>query len=211
MIPSLTRWTALGIVAAAFAVGASLGWGLHGLRGPAPAIPIMLIPAPAPVAAPAGPSAKSVPAPAPTPLAKPAVAPAPSRAAATLKAIEAPAPAAAAAPAGTPPAPAALPIVAGVPTAVPTPGHIYRVEAGDTLSEIAQKAYGTTKRLAQVLSANPGLDPTKMRRGILVYVPLEKGATAPVAASAAPPAPAGPLAEPAAEAAPGPLHPSLAK
>lgn len=56
--------------------------------------------------------------------------------------------------------------------AVPTPGHYVRLNANETLSEIAQKAYGSTKRLPELLEANPLLDPKRLQPGTLVYVPV---------------------------------------
>ncbi len=56
--------------------------------------------------------------------------------------------------------------------AVPTPGHYVRLNANETLSEIAQRAYGSTKRLPDLLEANPLLDPKRLQPGTLVYVPV---------------------------------------
>jgi nucleoid-associated protein YgaU len=56
-------------------------------------------------------------------------------------------------------------------SSVPTPGSWFRLGAGDTLSEVSQRAYGTTKRVADVAKANPGLDPRRIPKGTLVYVP----------------------------------------
>ncbi len=66
--------------------------------------------------------------------------------------------------------------------AVPTPGHFFRLGRQDTLSEVAKKAYGTTKRLGDLTAANPGLEPTKLTPGTLVYVPVgrETASSAPV-------------------------------
>lgn len=55
--------------------------------------------------------------------------------------------------------------------AVPTPGHYVRLGANETLSEVAQRAYGSTKRLHELLEANPLLDPKRLPPGTLVYVP----------------------------------------
>jgi phage tail protein X len=60
---------------------------------------------------------------------------------------------------------------------VPTPGAWYRVGTGDTLSEVSQKAYGTSRRVADLVQANPGLDPRRLPTGTLVYVP--KGSESP--------------------------------
>jgi hypothetical protein len=66
-----------------------------------------------------------------------------------------------------------LPVLRAVPTVrpVPTPGSWYRLGAGDTLSEVSQKAYGTARRVSDLVQANPGLDPRRLRTGTLVYVP----------------------------------------
>lgn len=65
---------------------------------------------------------------------------------------------------------------------VPTPGHFVRLGKQDTLSEVAKKAYGTTKRVGDLIAANPGLEPTKLTPGTLVYVPVgrETASSAPV-------------------------------
>lgn len=68
---------------------------------------------------------------------------------------------------------------------VPTPGHFVRLSRQDTLSELAKKAYGSTKRLGDLIAANPGLEPTKLTPGTLVYVPVgrETASSAPVEAA----------------------------
>lgn len=72
----------------------------------------------------------------------------------------------------------AVPVV----KSVPTPGHFFRLDRQDTMSEVAKRAYGTTKRLADLLAANPGLEPTRLTPGTLVYVPVgrETASSAPV-------------------------------
>lgn len=60
---------------------------------------------------------------------------------------------------------------------VPTPGAWFRLGTGDTLSEVSQRAYGTTKRVADLTKANPGLDPRRLPKGTLIYVP--KGSETP--------------------------------
>ena len=202
MIPSMTKWTALGVVAGAFAVGAALGFGAHFLHLRAtPGVPIASVPlpVPVPVVEPVV-SAKAPPQVAPPRTAKVTGPPKPV---APPKVVEAQGPDVVeeAAKGATP---AAVSPLAGVPTPTPTAGHIYRVEAGDTLSEIAERAYGSTKRLPELLAANPGLEPTRMRRGTLVYVPLEKAAPSGPAAAA----PAAPAAVPAASVPPPARPPS---
>lgn len=56
--------------------------------------------------------------------------------------------------------------------ATPTPGHYVRLGPNETLSELAQRAYGTTRRAKELLEANPHLDPRRVPAGTLVYVPL---------------------------------------
>ena len=67
---------------------------------------------------------------------------------------------------GRPPAPPPTAV-----RAVPTPGTFFRLGPSDTFSEISKKAYGTTKRIADLQRANPTLDPKNLKSGTLVYVP----------------------------------------
>lgn len=69
---------------------------------------------------------------------------------------------------------------------VPTPGHFVRLSKQDTLSEVAQRAYGSTKRLGDLLAANPGLEPTRLLPGTLVYVPVGRETASSTPADAAP-------------------------
>jgi len=68
----------------------------------------------------------------------------------------------------------------------PTPGHFVRLSRQDTLSEIAHKAYGSTKRLPDLLAANPGLEPTRLTPGTLVYVPVGRERASAIPAEAVP-------------------------
>ena len=61
---------------------------------------------------------------------------------------------------------------ARAPATVPVPGTRYRIEPNDTLSEVSQRAYGTTRHVGDLLAANPGLDPVRIRPGTFVYVPF---------------------------------------
>jgi hypothetical protein len=54
----------------------------------------------------------------------------------------------------------------------PVPGRHFRVGPDDTLSEISVRAYGTARRVPDLVAANPGLDPHVLRPGMLLYVPL---------------------------------------
>ena len=83
-------------------------------------------------------------------------------------------------PAVVPVDPVAAPISVGVrppatPTvaikAVPVAGSFFRLGASDTLGEISRKAYGTTRRVADLQRANPSLDPKNLKSGTLIYVP----------------------------------------
>lgn len=47
----------------------------------------------------------------------------------------------------------------------------YRVQAGDTLSEIAQRELGSARRWQEIVAANPGLDPSKLRAGATIQIP----------------------------------------
>jgi hypothetical protein len=114
------------------------------------------------------------------------------------------------APKVSPPKPAVVterPAALGTPETKPepTPGHFYRVQAGDTLHEVAVRAYGGIKRLGDLIHANPALDPNKIRIGALVYVPAGTeavpagpGEAAKVPAAHAPVASPAPAASPAA-------------
>lgn len=54
---------------------------------------------------------------------------------------------------------------------VPTPGNYYRLGDKETLSDVAKRAYGNTKRTPDLVSANPSLDPKRLQPGALIYVP----------------------------------------
>jgi hypothetical protein len=215
MFVAIQRWVAVGILGGAFVAGAFGGFVLRATtakqeastRGPEPApraqIPLAYV---APVA-PAPPQAQppivvkviteSRPAP---------VAHAPVRPAANPPPKAAPA---------KPAVPTERPAALGTPDVKPepTPGHFYKVQAGDTLHEVSVKAYGGIKRLGDLIHANPALDPNKIRIGALVYVPAGtepvpagpgEGAKAPAAAKdakekeavPAAPAPTGPASPP---------------
>ena len=60
----------------------------------------------------------------------------------------------------------------GVLKSAPTPGAYYRLGERETLSDVAKRAYGGTKRVPDLLAANPVLDPKRLSPGTLVYVPL---------------------------------------
>ncbi len=54
----------------------------------------------------------------------------------------------------------------------PMPGSFYRLADRETLSEVAKRAYGSTKRTADLVAANPTLDPKRLQPGTLIYVPV---------------------------------------
>ena len=54
---------------------------------------------------------------------------------------------------------------------VPTPGNFYRLADKETLSDVAKRAYGSTKRTPDIVTANPTLDPKRLQPGTLIYVP----------------------------------------
>lgn len=60
------------------------------------------------------------------------------------------------------------PVVGVVPAAT---GRNYTVQDGDTLSEIAQRELGSSRRWREIVAANPGLDPAKLRLGSKIRLP----------------------------------------
>jgi nucleoid-associated protein YgaU len=50
-------------------------------------------------------------------------------------------------------------------------GEWYIIKRGDTLSEISQRKYGTSKLWRKILEANPGLDPRAMSIGQKILIP----------------------------------------
>ncbi|MEX1023458.1 MAG: LysM domain-containing protein [Planctomycetota bacterium] len=63
-----------------------------------------------------------------------------------------------------PSTPKAAPAVAGG-------DNIYVVEVGDTLSEVSLSQLGTSKRWGDIVKANPGLDPKRLRVGMRLRMP----------------------------------------
>lgn len=70
------------------------------------------------------------------------------------------------------------------PTSTPTPGHYYKVQAGDTLTALAVRAYGSAKRANDLLKANPAVDPFRMRVGLTIYIPVRDETSPPTPAAA---------------------------
>lgn len=50
-------------------------------------------------------------------------------------------------------------------------GRVYTVKKGDTLLGIAQAELGSQKRLAELMAANPGVEPAKLRQGQKLKLP----------------------------------------
>lgn len=49
--------------------------------------------------------------------------------------------------------------------------NTYTIQRGDTLWSIAERTYGDGKRWRDIITANSGLDPTKLRVGQKIYLP----------------------------------------
>lgn len=75
------------------------------------------------------------------------------------------------------------PVVAPVNTAVPT---TVRVANGETLDVIAKRLYGRSSASAEILAANPGLNPRRMRVGMELKLPRAptRGTAQPAVAAA---------------------------
>jgi len=58
-----------------------------------------------------------------------------------------------------------------LPTKQPVQINTYTIQRGDTLWSIAQRIYGNGKRWRDIVKANEGLDPTKLRVGQKVILP----------------------------------------
>jgi nucleoid-associated protein YgaU len=80
------------------------------------------------------------------------------------------------------PPPASEPAVAAL--TMPRAKRAYSVRAGDTLSEIAERELGSSRRWPEIVAANPGLDPSRLRAGVAIQLP--GGATGPAPAPAKP-------------------------
>ncbi len=214
MFISVHRWIALGIVVGTFAAGWIGGYVMRGDTSGQAAVPAASLASPPavatekPQAAPTAPPAPVVMAPPSVvvkvmtdpahrvtaeaiPLPKPPPAPAPLKSAATAKVAVAPErPVPAAGPAAAPAVAPASPASSTEPAATPTPGRFYKVQPGDTFHVVAVKAYGSGKRVNDLLKANPAVDPYRMRVGLVVWVPVgsetapgtEPSETAPAAA-----------------------------
>lgn len=76
---------------------------------------------------------------------------------------------------------------------VPSPGGTYRVKSGDILGRISE-AHGI--RLHQLLSANPGLNPRKLKIGTVLVIPGASSSPAPVVTKREAPVPPEPAISP---------------
>jgi nucleoid-associated protein YgaU len=56
-------------------------------------------------------------------------------------------------------------------SALPASGNTYQIKPGDTLWKIAASHYGDGKKWKEIVDANPGLDPTKLRIGQTITLP----------------------------------------
>ncbi|MCC7351163.1 MAG: LysM peptidoglycan-binding domain-containing protein [Phycisphaerales bacterium] len=57
------------------------------------------------------------------------------------------------------------------PSTQPVGARTYKVQKGDTLSSIAKATYGSANYYPHILRANPGLDPHKLRPGMVINLP----------------------------------------
>lgn len=72
-------------------------------------------------------------------------------------------------------APEQRPIAEKEPVTAPA-GRTYVVKGGDTLSEIAQRELGSSRRWQEIVALNPGLDPARLRAGKELRMPGGEGA-----------------------------------
>ncbi len=60
-------------------------------------------------------------------------------------------------------------------TAVPTGARTYTIASGDYLQDVALKEYGTVQAVKDILTANPGLKPNRLRVGQVIVLPRRSG------------------------------------
>jgi LysM repeat protein len=73
--------------------------------------------------------------------------------------------------AGSAAAAAAAPRGSAGSTDAATAGRSHTIAAGDTLSQISQRYYGTARRWQEIVDANPGTDPAKLHVGKTLVIP----------------------------------------
>lgn len=56
-------------------------------------------------------------------------------------------------------------------SATATAGGKYTVQKGDTLWKIAQQTYGSGKKYKDIVAANPGVDPNRIKVGQVISLP----------------------------------------
>ncbi|MCE9590402.1 MAG: LysM peptidoglycan-binding domain-containing protein [Planctomycetes bacterium] len=70
------------------------------------------------------------------------------------------------------PAPAPVPVPAETYAPAPAAGaRSYTVKKGDTLYGIARREYGDARKVKDIIAANPGLDPNKIKVGQKINLP----------------------------------------
>jgi LysM repeat protein len=74
----------------------------------------------------------------------------------------------------TPPPPSVAAVPKPVETAAPTPlvpPRTYTAQKGDTIYGIARKFFGSDARAKDIIAANPGIDPNKIKVGQVLNLP----------------------------------------
>jgi nucleoid-associated protein YgaU len=81
-------------------------------------------------------------------------------------------------------APSATPVAPGDAAPAASDGKTHVVAAGETLSDISKKYFGTTTKWKEIVKVNPGLDPEGMKVGQKIRLPDLPGAPAPTTGAA---------------------------
>jgi len=55
--------------------------------------------------------------------------------------------------------------------AIPAAGGTYTVKKGDTFIKIAREVYGDPSRMKDIIAANPGIEPRKLKVGQTIVLP----------------------------------------
>ncbi len=69
------------------------------------------------------------------------------------------------------PTPVVLPTPAPTPEVRPIGGKTYTIKQGDTFYSISRALYGSDKRAKDIIAANPGIDPSKLKVGQVINLP----------------------------------------